>query len=132
MAKPPSPKPIRLTITVSPEVHAAFTRMSEASSLPIGRCMGEWLADTLEGVQFITDKLERVREAPKQVVRELRQLALGAADLADEALAEINEKARATATEGPRIAGSTGAGGRAPRLVIRGGKSTTSKPKGRK
>lgn len=124
MANPPTPKPIRLTVTVSPEVHEAFTRMSEVTGLPVGRCMGEWMADTLEGVQFITDKLQRAREAPKQVVRELRQLALGAADLADEAIAEIDAKARAVAAlGGPRSPGDTSAGTASPRPVIRGGKS---------
>ena len=58
MTKPPSPN-IRLTITVTPEVHAAFSRMAEASSMSLGRCMGEWLADTVEGVEFVTAGTER-------------------------------------------------------------------------
>lgn len=133
MAKPPSPKPVRLTITVSPEVHEAFTRMSEVSGVPVGRCMGEWLADTLEGVQMITSQLERARQAPRLVVAEMRQMALGAADMADEVLADLRKGKVGTGGGGDlRERGGAAGGADTPRPVIRGGKSTTDKPKGRK
>ena len=140
MAKPPSPTPsnIRLTITVTPEVHQAFQRMAEVSSLSLGRCMGEWLADTLEGVQFVTDKLERARAAPRQVAQELRASALGAADMLDEALRSLRAPSsgggdpdrasvRRTVRSAPgRSPGREDAQTRdpamSPRLVIRGGK----------
>lgn len=132
MAKPPSPTPanIRLTITVTPEVHAAFVRMAQVASLPIGRCMGEWLGDTLEGVEFLTAQLERAREAPRQVVKEMRQLALGSADLADELLRDMRAGkvgAPALAAGGDAPPGArrptAAAAQETPRLVIRGGKS---------
>jgi hypothetical protein len=129
MAKPPSPTPanIRLTITVTPEVHAAFVRMAQVASLPIGRCMGEWLGDTLEGVEFLTTQLERAREAPRQVVKEMRQLALGSADLADELLRDMRAGKVAAPAAADRASaalhGPTTAAAQAPRLVIRGGKS---------
>lgn len=132
MAKPSSPTPdnIRLTITVTPEVHAAFTRMADASGLSLGRCMGEWLADTLEGVEFVTAQMVKAREAPRQVAREIRQMALGAVDLADDLLTDL----RAGRKPGAGAAGGAlpAAAGTPPRLVIRGGKSTTGKAKGHK
>lgn len=39
---------IRLTISVEPEVHAIFSKMAEASGMSLGKCMGDWLADTAE------------------------------------------------------------------------------------
>jgi hypothetical protein len=134
MATPPSPKPVRLTITVSPEVHAAFSRMSEVSGIPIGRCMGEWLGDTLEGVEFITGQLAKARQAPRMVVAEMRQLALGAVDQADELLSELRKvRVPAEPAEGAQRqrGGAAGAAG-TPRPVIRGGKSTTRQQKGHK
>lgn len=114
---------IRLTITVTPEVHAAFTRMGEVTSLPVGRCMGEWLADTLEGAEFLTAQLLKAREAPRQVIREMRQMALGSAD----EMAGLLEQMRR-----PRVGGAAGdskaravatAEAPTPRPVIRGVKS---------
>jgi hypothetical protein len=149
MTKPPSQN-IRLTISVSPEVHAAFKRMAEVSGMSIGRSMGEWLADTLEGVQFVTDKLQRAREAPRQVAQELRASALGAADMLDEALrslragppaggdpdrASVRRTVRATPELPSAPAAAQNVGQReSPRPVIRGGKSpgktrTKTKPR---
>ena len=130
MTKPPSSN-IRLTISVTPEVHAAFKRMADVSGMSIGRCMGAWLQDTLEGAEMITGQLVKAREAPRQVVKEMRQWALGAVDQADELLAQL----RAGKVPGAALeerGGAPAAAGRrrapeaqleAPRPVIRGGKS---------
>lgn len=112
MAKPPSSN-IRLTITVTPEVHAAFARMAEASSLPIGRCMGEWLADTLEGVEFVTAQLVKARAAPRQVVREMRQGMLGLVDELDQLQTDLRSGKRlppggGDARSAPRPAAAAG------------------------
>ena len=63
--------------------------MADISGMSIGRCMGEWMQDTLEGVEFITGQLAKAREAPRQVAMEMRQYALGALDQADELLADL-------------------------------------------
>lgn len=132
MPKPPTPKPdnIRLTITVTPEVHEAFTRMAQVSSMSLGRCMGEWLADTLEGVQLVTHQMERARQAPRQLAVEMRQQVLGILDDADAlvALAKSGKldglrelgRTRGDARSAPHAAGTAPA---TPRPVIRGGKS---------
>lgn len=73
-------KPIRLTITVTPEVHAAFERLAAASGTSMSRCMGEWLGDTLEAVQYTATLVEKARQAPKLVMREVHAYALGLAD----------------------------------------------------
>lgn len=73
-------KPVRLTISVTPEVHAAFERLSAASGLSMSRCMGEWLADTLDAVEYTATMVEKARAAPKRVMREVHAYALGLAD----------------------------------------------------
>lgn len=117
---PSSPDNIRLTITVSPDVHAAFKRLAESSSMSIGRAMGEWLGDTLEAVEFMAVKVEQARSAPKIVVREMHAYALGLADETEALMSQLRERghadrAKATASSGPVA--------RPPRPVIRGGKS---------
>ena len=123
MSKPPLPPHVRVTVPVSPEVHAAFQRMAEASGMSVGRCMGEWLADTQEGVEFVTAQLVKARTAPRQVVKDLRQMALGGVDVADDLLRELRAGGQKPPAEGsgaPRPA----AAGPSPRPVIRGGNSS--------
>jgi hypothetical protein len=127
MSKPPSTN-IRLTISVTPEVHAAFQRMAEVSGMSIGRCMGEWLGDTLEGAEFVTGQLAKARQAPRQVAAEMRQMLLGGLDEADQLLADMRSgkiKVPPATTPGDArsVTRAAAAEAQTPRPVIRGGKS---------
>lgn len=77
---PSSPDNVRLTITVTPDVHAAFKRLAAAGGMSISRAMGEWLGDTVEAAEFMAEKMEQARAAPKIVMREMHAYALGLAD----------------------------------------------------
>jgi hypothetical protein len=79
---------IRLTIAVTPEVHAVFSRMAETAGISLGKCMGEWLGDTLEGAEFVARKMEDARKAPRLVMREMQALSRGLVDEVD-ATAEL-------------------------------------------
>lgn len=68
---------IRLTITVTPEVHEVFSRMSESTGLSLGRTMGDWLGDTIEGAQFVAHKVDQARKAPKLLMREMQAFTRG-------------------------------------------------------
>jgi hypothetical protein len=98
-------KPVRLTISVSPEVHAAFERLSEASGQSMSKCMGEWLADTLDAVEYVTNMTLKARSAPKLVMRELHAYSVG---LVDETTAML---------ENMRKGAGADAGGRAARAA---------------
>ena len=89
--RPPKPKKVRLTIPVTPEVHAAFTRIAEATSIPVGRAMGEWLGDTLDAAQYLAETLEKARAAPKLVAQQLHAYALGLSDETGALIARIKE-----------------------------------------
>ena len=118
MTKTPTPDRIRLTITVTPEVHASFVRLSKASGISIGRAMGEWLGDTLEAVEFTASKVEQARAAPKLVMQEMHAYALGLSDEMASVLSGL--RAKGSPAVGKR---SAMAGELPPRPVIRGGKS---------
>ncbi len=125
MTTPPTPKNIRLTISVSPEVHATFERFSKASGMSLGRAMGEWLQDTLEGAEHLATTLERARAAPKQVARELHAYALGITDETGEFIRSISKKGIAPMPDAHAQRGRRG-GPIPPRPVIRGGKSPSN------
>ena len=77
MASPPTPERIRLSITVTPEVHAIFTRIAEAAGTSLGHAMGDWLEDTSDGAQFVAQKMVEARQAPKTVMREMQAFTKG-------------------------------------------------------
>lgn len=131
MAKPPSPQTVRLTIAVTPEVHAVFKRLAGASGMSISKAMGEWLGDTLEGAELMASKVEEARAAPRKVVRELHAMALGTADMLTDLMSDLRSgKKVPPQTSGQPAGGTRGGGGTPPpRSVIRGGKSPGKTPK---
>lgn len=123
MASTPSPTPsnVRLTITVSPEVHDTFKRLAEAGNMSLSRAMGEWLGDTIEAAQFMAEKMEQARAAPKIVMREMHAYAQGLADETGALMEHLRQKG-AEARDGKRSA----ARGSAPPSGNTGGKGQTT------
>jgi hypothetical protein len=117
MASTPTPtaERIRLTISVTPEVHATFQRLAAAGSMSISRAMGEWLGDTLEAAEFMATTMEKARAAPKIVSRELHAYALGLADETGELVRQISRGVRTGAE--PAAAGAASARGRTPAAI---------------
>ena len=95
-----SPQNVRLTITVTPQVHQAFQRLAKASSMPTGRAMGDWLGDTVEAAEFMATNIEKARAAPKLVAKEMHAYALGLADETGDLLKRLREKGQAARTQG--------------------------------
>lgn len=111
---------IRLTISVTPDVHATFSRMAEASGMSLGRCMGDWLTDTAEGAQFVALKMQEARKAPRTVMREFQALARGLVDVVDEAASGQRSGRREGRGADLTVAGvlsppSSNTGGKVPR-----------------
>lgn len=68
---------IRLTITITPEVHELFSRMSEAGGISLGRCIGDWLENTSEGAEFVANEVRKVKDLPKKVLEDIGALSRG-------------------------------------------------------
>jgi hypothetical protein len=124
MTSTPSPtsQNVRLTISVTPEVHETFQRLSKASSMSISKAMGEWLGDTLEAAEFMAEKMEQARAAPKVVMREMHAYALGLVDETSDLMARMKKKGQ-TQDGGDASAPRRPVAAPSPRPVIRGGKS---------
>lgn len=121
------PETIRLTIPVSAEVHQAFTRISKATGMPVGRAMAEWMADTLDAANYLAETLEKAREAPRLVAQQLHAYALGLSDETGALLRQVREGSRSKA---PRAGAGTPSAGDVPPPCNTGGKFTPSKGKG--
>lgn len=114
MTSTPTPERIRLTITVTPEVHAVFTRFASANRLSLGRAMGDWLGDTVDAVDFVSDKVERARAAPAHAMREMQAFARGLVVEVDELAGTVEAGGRPADAQRPPDAPLS------PRPVIRG------------
>lgn len=79
-------KPVRLTVPLSPNVHAVFSRISESSGVSLGRCVNAWLFDTLDAADFMAQKMEGARQSPRILSRELNAYAAGLSVALDDVL----------------------------------------------
>lgn len=128
MDSPPTPN-IRLTISVTPEVHAAFTRLAKVTSSSLSKAMGDWLEDTVEGAQLMATKMEQFRAAPKQVMQEMHAMTLGLADEAASLVERMRDKGRADRAGLARDARSGGSARLSPSSNT-GGKPTEKRQSG--
>ena len=129
MSSTPTPK-VRLTIAVTPEVHATFERLSKASNMSMSRAMGQWLEDTIEGAAFMAQKCEQARAAPKIVMAEMHAYAQGLADETGALMESLREKGRNQRAKTQDAGGTTpvrsrsGVAGTTPPVGNTGGKGS--------
>ena len=97
---PPNAGRIRLTISVTPEVHDTFLLLAQASGISISRAMGDWLDDTRDGAAFMAQTVQKAREAPRVAARELHAYALGLSEMTGDLLEDIRQKGRAPGLAG--------------------------------
>lgn len=119
---------IRLTITVTPEVHAVYQRLAASTSSSLGKTMGEWLESTIEGAQFMAGKMEQARSTPALVMREIHAYAQGVADETGTIVERMRQKGREDRSALARDAHG-GRPGPTPRPSNTGGKPTIKRQK---
>lgn len=100
--------------------------------------MGDWLADTADGAQFVAVKMLEARKAPKTVMREMQAMARGLVEEVDGTVEAIRRKSlsdarppqaerrgtgvrKARGAEGPP---SSPTGVKSPRKGAAGGKAS--------
>lgn len=67
----------RVTVSIPTEALDVYRKMAAAGGMSLSYCLGEWLADTAEGAQFLALKMEEARRAPQIVMREMQAMASG-------------------------------------------------------
>jgi hypothetical protein len=84
--------------------------------------MGEWMSDTIEGVDYMASTMERARAAPGIVMKELHAYALGMADETGQLMRSIAEKGRDDRSSGKAQPPRSGGPGFATPFSNTGGK----------
>lgn len=105
-----------------------FTRMAETGSMSLGMCIGEWLTDTIDGAQFVAQKMAEARKAPRVVMREMQAFARGVVDEVDDCAADLR---RATSGPAAQRQGPTVGGAPSPPSSNTGGKLPNTRKTGR-
>jgi len=82
----PSPNIVRLSIPIPAHTYDVFKRISAASGVPLGRCMAQWLGDTLDAAEYMAGKLEEVRARPGDLSRELTGFAVALSAASDDVI----------------------------------------------
>jgi hypothetical protein len=112
-------KAVRVTVPVPPHVLEAFRELAAVQGVSVGKAMGEWLTDTLDGVNAMVQLLAKAKRAPHLAVRELSGYAMGLSELTSELLDELRRdalarKAAGGSGGGPAKRGSAGAAAALP------------------
>lgn len=80
---------VRVTVSVDPEVLDVYRTMASAAGISLSYCLGEWLADTIDGAQMVASKMQEAKQAPIRVMREMQSILHGAHQEAGEILGKL-------------------------------------------
>lgn len=98
----PDKERVRLTISIDPEVLEVFRTMAKAGSMSVGRCIGDWCGDTVDGAQFVAAKMVEAKKAPARVMREMQAMAGGLLEEVKKESVALSAKRRAASVQGRR------------------------------
>jgi hypothetical protein len=126
----PPPKLPRVSVPLDAETLAVFQRLGKAANQGTGSAIADWLRETVEAAEFMADKMEQARAAPKVVMREMHAYALALADETGTLMRQIGEKGRADRAAAGKRSAARAIGGAIPPSCNTGGKVPRENPKG--
>lgn len=97
----------RLSVPVTPEVHAIFQRLAEASGHSMAAALGQWLNDTKDAAGLMAENLERLRGAPGDLMMKVRLHTGSVEDIAEMAIEDAIRRAEDLETLNERAAEQT-------------------------
>lgn len=59
---------VRVTVAMSPQAVDTFKQMAKVGKLSFSKCVGEWLEDTADAAQFVSQSMREARDAPKRIL----------------------------------------------------------------
>ena len=75
MTTPSTSKAFRVSVPISSQALARFQRYSDVTGVSIGKAISEWLDDTSEGLEPMTQVIKDMKSIPGQTTRGLNALA---------------------------------------------------------
>lgn len=71
-------KPVRLTISLSPELHGLLHAYAEASGCSVSRAVSDWLDSSKEAIAFTASRVQQAKDAPRLAAAQLHAYAAAA------------------------------------------------------
>lgn len=65
-------KSVRVSVPLSPKTYALFKRYSEVTGLSMAAGVSDWLDDTSEAVEYMTNMFAQAKEKPAQAINDLK------------------------------------------------------------
>jgi hypothetical protein len=120
----------RLSVPIDAETLLVFERLAKAANQSTGKAVAQWLLDTVEAANFMATTMEKARQSPRIVVRELQAYTLGLQDELSSVMQVVKLKgeqeraarAEALAVGGPARGGATAKTSPIPPSCNTGGK----------
>ena len=101
-----SSKTIRISVPITPEVLAKFQRFSDVSGLSLGKSIGDWLKDTVQGLDAMIDILEAHKQSPAKAMEKLTVYASALQEITSDTLVSM-KTAPSPLREGAPLAGES-------------------------
>jgi|LakMenEpi03Aug12_release.lakeMendotaPanAssembly.Ray.scaffolds.fasta_scaffold1317226_2 hypothetical protein len=70
-------KVVRITVPIEEQHLEVYKAMAKLGGLSTGRCIGEWLGDTLDSALFVSNQMQQAKTAPQRVLNEMLALQNG-------------------------------------------------------
>jgi hypothetical protein len=98
-------KPLRVTVPITPEVHAVFVRLAGSQGASVGKVMGDWLRDTAGAAEQLAVMLADVKARPLEVATRLSGYASAMSEVSTALVDRIRTESKGGRAEGVPLAG---------------------------
>jgi hypothetical protein len=71
-------KPVRLTVSLSPELHDLLHSYADASGCSVSRAVSDWLEASRDAIQFTAARVRDAKQAPALAAAQINAYALAA------------------------------------------------------
>jgi len=81
---------VRLTVSVPVNALAVYRRMADVSGVSVGRSIGDWLSDTVEGAEAMVELIEMAKAQPLKAAAQVHAAAVKANSLTFELMQKLS------------------------------------------
>jgi len=119
---------VRLTVSVPVSALAVYRRMADVSGVSVGRSIGDWLSDTVEGAEAMVELIEMAKAQPLKAAAQVHAAAVKANSMTFELMQKLSgdDTGPTTGQAGAARGGGPVSSGDTPPVSNTGGKG--SKP----
>jgi len=81
---------VRLTVSVPVSALAVYRRMADVSGVSVGRSIGDWLSDTVEGAEAMVELIEMAKAQPLKAAAQVHAAAVKANSMTFELMQKLS------------------------------------------